>query len=448
MSRQMAEIRSNIEVMNIIPARSLRGRVRLPGDKSISHRAAMVASLAEGASSIRNFAESADCLSTLSCLARLGVSIERNEEALLIRGAGKRGLRMPQVPLDCGNSGTTMRLLSGVLAGQGFESELTGDESLSRRPMGRVIEPLTAMGAEFGSSDGFPPLRIRGTEKLNSIQYELPVASAQIKSCVLLAGLNARGVTSVVEGTPTRDHTERMLEWFGAGIDTADTADGKKISISGESRLAARDLAVPADISAAAFFMVAAACLPDSEIEMTGVGLNPTRTAVLEVLLSAGAQIELRGEREESGEPVGDVIVRGGIGSTGNVNGPLRIDGERIANLIDEIPVLAVFGTQIDGGVEVRDARELRVKESDRIAAVVSNLRAMGADVTEFDDGFLVRRSELNGAEIDSFGDHRIAMAFAVAGLFAKGTTSIKGAGCIDVSFPSFFDALKGVTVP
>ncbi len=426
--------------MKLNRATALLGRIELPGDKSISHRAAMFLAMADGEAAISNFASSADCASTLECLSGLGVKVRRNGNEVVIGGVGKHGFVPPTVSLDCGNSGTTMRLLSGVLAGQDFKSVLTGDGSLRSRPMMRVIRPLTEMGAVIGSQDGKAPLEIRGGE-LKAIDHELPVASAQIKSCVLLAGLNAKGRTTVLESTQSRDHTERMLRWLGVEVNEEHTERGVKLSVAGDARLTARDIIVPADISSAAFFLAAAACLPGSRITLPGIGLNPSRTGVLDALRMLGADIEVMNEREAGNEPVGDLVVRGGLREAEMANGNI-LKGRVIANLIDEIPVLAVFGTQIEGGLEIRDAAELRVKESDRIAAVVENLRRMKADVEEFEDGLRVRRSKLHGAAVDSFGDHRIAMAFGVAALVAEGETEIEGAGCAAVSFPDFFDAL------
>lgn len=432
--------------MNVLPAKSLRGNVSLPGDKSISHRAAMFSAIAAGTSEIENFAASEDCSSTLKCLGELGVGYERSSTRLTVHGKGKNGLKAPNVPLDCGNSGTTMRLISGILAGQPFETTLIGDESLSSRPMRRVIGPLTEMGATIESVDGHAPLVINGTGNLKAIDYILPVASAQIKSCVLLAGLYAGGETTVTEAVRTRDHTERMLRNLGASVIETDHENGKKITVSGNSQLTGGPIQVPSDVSASAFFAVAAACLKDSHIMMQNVGLNPTRSGFLEVLRGLGAKIEISDTRDAAGEPVGTIEVFGS-GELGSTPETRVIKGEIIANIIDEIPILAVFGTQIPGGIEIRDAGELRVKESDRIASVVENLRRMGADVTEFDDGLRVGRSDLKGAEIDSFGDHRIAMAFAVAGLFASGETSIIGAECAAVSFPGFFETLESIVV-
>lgn len=432
--------------MKVLSAKSLRGNVSLPGDKSISHRAAMFASISSGTSEIENFAASEDCSSTLKCLGELGVEYERSDTRLTVHGRGKNGLKAPNGPLDCGNSGTTMRLISGILAGQPFETTLIGDESLSSRPMRRVIGPLTEMGATIESVDGHAPLVIKGAGKLNAIDYVLPVASAQIKSCVLLAGLYAEGETTVTEAVRTRDHTERMLRNLGASVIETDHGNGKKITVSGSSQLTGGPIQVPSDVSASAFFAVAAACLTDSHIMMQNVGLNPTRSGFLEVLRGLGAKIEISDILDAAGEPVGTIEVFGG-GELGGTPETRVIKGEIIANIIDEIPILAVFGTQIPGGIEIRDAGELRVKESDRIASVVENLKRMGADVAEFDDGLRVDQSNLKGAEIESFGDHRIAMAFAVAGLFAYGETNIIGAECAAVSFPEFFQALESIAV-
>lgn len=429
--------------MIIRPVRNLSGVIRLPGDKSISHRAAMFAAIAEGTSRISNFATSADCASTLECMRALGVPIEQEGSSVTVNGVGKTGLRKPVVPLDCGNSGTTMRLISGILAGQPFESTLTGDESLSRRPMKRIIGPLTEMGAEVTATDGHAPLTITGRNPLKPLNFELPVASAQLKSCVLLAGLNADGETAVTEPTETRDHTERMLKGFGVDVRVETSGTGRRISVSGDAKLTATDVEVPGDVSSAAFFLVAASCLPGSRIEIPGVGLNPTRTGVIEVLKKFGASIEIEDERVSGGEPIGKLVVTGGNTLGAKTD---RIEGGIVANLIDEVPILAVFGSQVEGGIEIRDAGELRVKESDRIAAVAENLRRMGAEVEEFEDGLRVGRSRLKGAVIDTFDDHRIAMAFAVAGLFAEGETEIRGAECAAVSFPAFFDVLSSVT--
>jgi 3-phosphoshikimate 1-carboxyvinyltransferase len=441
-------------IMKIQPAHSLKGTIRLPGDKSISHRAAILSAMATGDARIENFATSADCASTLGCLQNLGVEIKREDAAIFVKGVGKNGFSEPKNALDCGNSGTTMRLLAGVLAGQNFDSVLIGDESLSKRPMRRIVEPLEMTGAEIETENNCAPLKIYGKNPLRSISYNLPVASAQVKSCILLAGLNAEGKTKVqspkskLQSPTSRNHTELMMRYLGAEIEAnfIETEDGfvEEISVDGSTQLGARNLNVPSDISSAAFFLVAASCLKNSEVILKNVGLNRTRTAIIEILGNLGAEIEIIHSREISGETVGDLLVRGreNFAPTAFSN---IIGGEIIGNLIDEIPILAVFGTQIQGGLEIRNAAELRVKESDRIKAVVENLRRMNARVEEFADGFRVGKSELKGAPVDSFGDHRIAMAVAVAGLFAEGETEIVGAECAGVSFPEFFRTLASI---
>ena len=440
--------------MKIQPANNLRGDINLPGDKSISHRAALLSAMANGDTRIENFASSADCASTLGCLKDLGVEIRRENSTVFVKGVGKTGFRKPSKELDCGNSGTTVRLLSGILAGQNFDAVLIGDESLSKRPMRRVIEPLTQMNAKFEAAENRLPLTIRGANPLQPISYKLPVASAQVKSCVLLAGLNAAGKSKVqnpkskVRAATSRNHTELMLKYLGAEIEEnyIESEDGyvQEISIDGNSKLTAKDLAVPSDISSAAFFIVAAACLKNSEIVLRNVGLNPTRTAILEVLKNFSAEIEITDEREVCNELIGDLRVSGNRNFAPKPNLNI-IGGEIISNLIDEIPILAVFGTQIENGLEIRDAAELRVKESDRIAAVVENLRRMNAKVEEFPDGLKVYQSDLKGAKIESFGDHRIAMAFSIAALFADGETEISGAEYAAVSFPEFYEVLDKI---
>lgn len=441
--------------MIISPVNYLKGEITLPGDKSISHRAALFSAIAEGSARIDNFASSEDCASTLDCLSKLGVEISRSENVVFVQGVGKNGLSKPDSPLDCGNSGTTVRLLAGILAGQNFDSELIGDASLSSRPMKRVIAPLSEMNGSIGSNSFCLPMKIRGRHPLNAIVYNLPVASAQVKSCVLLAGLNSVGTTRVqsplskTRSPNSRNHTELMLKYLGADIEESyiETEAGfiHEVSIDGKSSLSAKDLIIPSDISSAAFFMVAAACLEGSDIIIKNVGLNPTRAAVIGVLKRFGAAIQIDKEREMCGEIVGDLRVSQ-LRSFDSNTEPNIISGDVIANLIDEIPILAVFGTQLPQGLEIRNAEELRVKESDRIAAVVENLRRMNADVEEFPDGFRVGKSELKGARVESFGDHRIAMAFSVAGLFADGETEILNHECAAVSFPEFFDVLSEIT--
>jgi 3-phosphoshikimate 1-carboxyvinyltransferase len=439
--------------MLIRPAKSINGSIVLPGDKSISHRAAMISAIAEGESRLDNFATSADCVSTLSCLRQLGVPIRQERTTVWVEGVGRSGFRKPTRPLDCGNSGTTMRLLAGLLAGQDFESELVGDESLMRRPMKRIAAPLIAMGAKVETTDGHAPVKISGRNSLNPIEYELPVASAQIKSCVLLAGLYASGETSVIEPSPTRDHTERMLRKFGCPIESENIGGSQfRHRVEGGRVLKANDIVVPGDVSAAAFFMVGAACLDGSDVSMQGVGMGAGRTGILGVLRSFGARLVMNdrsdpnsaGSQPES-EPVGNIRTLGGFDPLTVPKDSISIGRLLIPNLIDEVPILAILGTQHEKGIEIRDAKELRVKETDRIAAVVENLRRMDAEVEEFEDGFRVRRSKLRGARVDSFGDHRIAMAFGIAGLLADGETEIDGAECAAVSFPGFFEVLESV---
>lgn len=424
-------------------ATSIKGTIHLPGDKSISHRAAMIAAIADGVTRIENYSPSADCEATLECLRTLGVRIDRDEGSVTITGVGLNGLRKPNVELDCGNSGTTMRLLAGILSGQPFNCVLTGDVSLRSRPMGRIIEPLTSMGASIRSNDAKAPLSITGHHPLTAIQHRPGQASAQVKSCILLAGLNAEGETTVIEPAETRDHTERLLRWFGVDVRSKREYGSNRVSFSGGKRLIASDVVIPADLSSAAFFITAAICLEGSEITIPGVGLNPTRRSFVDMLIDLGYDIEIGDMREISGESVATLRVRHKQGF--RAHGPLVIEGDAVPGLIDEIPILAVLGTQIEGGLEVHDAAELRVKESDRIAATVENLRRMNIDAIENADGFIVRKGDLRGAEVDSFEDHRIAMAFAIAGLIAKGETDIKDGSCVDVSFPGYFETLGSV---
>lgn len=424
--------------MKLAPAQGLKGRLRLPGDKSISHRAALIAALADGASEITNFSTARDCASTLACLRELGISIERDGEKLRFRGSQK--FVAPRAPLDCGNSGSTMRILAGVLAGYDLNAELIGDESLSTRPMRRIIEPLELMGARVEATDGKPPLRIRGSGNVGAINYKLPVASAQVKSAILFAGLNATGRTTVIETSRTRDHTERLFNGFGVPVTTNDDLS---IMLDGPARFTGGSITIPGDISSAAFFIAAAMLLPGSELVIEDVGLNPTRTAFLSVLSSWGADISTSDFRMERNEPVGTIIVRGGIGEA---DGERVLDGDQIPLLIDELPLLAVVGTGIKGGIEIRDAVELRHKESDRLAATARNLLAMGADVEELADGLRVNGpTKLRGASIDSYNDHRIAMAFSVAALIAEGDTEIHGSESAAVSFPEFFELLDSL---
>lgn len=432
----------------IRPAKRVKGPLRLPGDKSISHRAALIAALAQGDSHVVNFSTSLDCASTLSCLAQLGVSTERDGADVQIARTGNGRFSPPSGPLDCGNSGSTMRMLAGILAGQDFSSTLTGDGSLRARPMERIIEPLKMMGARVSSENGRPPLRIESSGSLSAIRHELPIPSAQVKTSLLFAGLQARGRTEVLEGTVlTRDHTERMLQWFGVPIEIANDSSGTRCSVVGPSRFRGTEVRVPGDFSAAAFFIAAATLLPGSEVEIENVGLNPTRTQFLQLMRSLGAEIETVGAHEDCNEPVGSLYVQGGK--------PLEFAGPRSSNnisrpwtaaMIDELPLIAVVGTQVRGGIVIRDAAELRTKESDRIAATIKNLRAMGADVTEFQDGLAVAGpARLQGAALDSHGDHRIAMAFSIAALLATGESEISGSECVAVSFPGFFECLESL---
>ncbi|HYL68656.1 MAG TPA: 3-phosphoshikimate 1-carboxyvinyltransferase [Candidatus Limnocylindria bacterium] len=416
---------------------SLSGVVELPGDKSLSHRYAILAALAEGRSGIANYSTAADCRSTLACLERLGVEIKLGRDRdIQITGAGLAGLKAPKRALDAENSGSTMRMLSGVLAGQSFTSTLTGDASLRRRPMRRVIVPLRQMGAEISSRDGdLAPLEIRGG-KLRAIDYSLPVPSAQVKSAILLAGLYADGVTTVRESVRTRDHTELALREFGARVETTRGA----VRVHPRPKLEARQLIVPGDLSAAVFLIGAALVLPKSALVLHNVGLNPTRAKVLDFLISMGADIHVAAVESRSGELVGDISVRHAVLAGG------EISGAQVAEMIDELPMLGALGPFTEKGITIRDAKELRVKESDRIATLAEGLRRMGARVEEFPDGLRVEgrgAGKLRGAKVDPQGDHRIAMALAVAGLGADGDTVIQDAGCVAVSFPEFFETLN-----
>ena len=417
----------------IRPAKGLRGSVRLPGDKSISHRYAMLGGIAEGVTQLQNFSTGADCASTLKCLRTLGVQWERDGNSVTIDGHGSK-LDPPASFLDCGNSGSTIRMLSGILAGQEFSCELRGDESLSRRPMARIIAPLEKMGAKITANQGGrPPLQISGG-KLKSIEYKLPVASAQVKTSLLFAGLYAEGTTRVEEPIQTRDHGELALQAFGARVERR----MREVSIEGGQKLNGISATVPADISSSAFFLCAASLFPNSQLVVPGLLLNPTRARLLDFLIGLGLRITMSDLQEQHGELVGTLQVQGGT-----LKGAKISEGDTAA-LIDEIPVLAAIAPYTSEGIEIRDARELRVKESDRIASVATNLRAMGAEVEEFEDGLRIPGNQkLHGATVDSFGDHRIAMAFAVAGLRATSETVIKDAGAAVISFPEFFETLE-----
>jgi 3-phosphoshikimate 1-carboxyvinyltransferase len=423
------------------PARNVRGNVTLPGDKSISHRYAMLAGIAEGPSRLENYSTGADCASTLGCMRALGVMWERKDEAESVVEVQGRGpsLAAPSGLLDCGNSGSTMRMLSGIVAAQNFTSEMVGDESLSRRPMERVITPLTAMGARIEARNGRPPLRIAGG-KLRAIDYTMPVASAQVKSCLLFAGLLAGGETRIEESLRTRDHGELALRAFGAKLERKHVGQGSEVRIRGGQRLRGIETRIPGDLSSAAFFLCAAALFPGSQLTLPNVLMNPTRARLLDVLMQMGLGISVTQLEEVHGEIVGALQVEGAQlkGAT--------IAGADTAALIDEIPVLAAIAPYTAQGIEVRDARELRVKESDRVAAIAANLRRMGAEAEELEDGLKIPGGQnLRGAEIDSFGDHRIAMAFSVAALRAHGDTLIRGAEAAAISYPAFFSSLEAL---
>lgn len=420
----------------IQPAKTLAGAIRLPGDKSISHRWAMIAALAEGKTTIHGYSTGEDCHSTLGILTRLGIEVDDQGSEVSITGKGLDGLSAPTEALDAGNSGSTIRMMSGILAGQSFTSRIHGDESLSKRPMQRVMKPLAEMGATiFATNEKFPPLEIRGT-KLKAIDYSTPVASAQVKTCVLFAGLFCDGETIVREPVKTRDHTELALRMFGADIKSI----GKVITLQGRPRLEAKELHTPGDLSSSAFFLSAALMIPNSNLVIGGVGLNPTRTALLDYLASIGAEIKILNIGEQHGELVGDIMVRGSVTKPGQISGALT------ASLIDEIPTLAVLGAATHG-LDVRDASELRVKETDRIATVAENFRRAGVEIEVREDGFTVPgHQKFHAAQFDSFGDHRIAMAFAVAGLVADGPSEIHRAEAASVSFPEFYSTLRNLT--
>jgi 3-phosphoshikimate 1-carboxyvinyltransferase len=426
----------------IHPAKALSGPLELPGDKSISHRYAMLAALADGTSELRNFAAAHDCHSTLGCMKALGADINIEGTTVKITGHGLYGLKSSWRALDAENSGTTIRLLSGILSGQEFTTKISGDASLQKRPMKRVVAPLRQMGADIrAKDDNFPPLEIHGG-KLRAIHYEMPMASAQVKSAVLLAGLFAEGKTQVTEPAKTRDHTELALEEFGARIEKS----GRTIAIhglvanNGKPALQPKSLDVPGDLSSAVFFVAAASLLPESNLYIANVGLNPTRSAILDFFQQMGASISVLNLQSWRGELIGDLAVKGA-----QLKGGV-ISGDQVPLLIDELPMLAALGPCTQEGIEIRDAGELRVKESDRIATLAENLKRMGAKVEERPDGLRVEgrsAGKLRGAEINPHGDHRIAMAFAVAGLAAEGDTKILDADCAGVSYPRFFEELR-----
>ncbi|HVN49743.1 MAG TPA: 3-phosphoshikimate 1-carboxyvinyltransferase [Bacteroidota bacterium] len=414
-------------------SKGLKGTYSIPGDKSISHRAMMIGSLAEGVSEIRGYSAAADPQSTRRCFSDLGITIEERNDVLVVHGKGLYGLKSAGKDLDCGNSGTTMRLLSGILAGQKFSSTLIGDASLSKRPMKRIMDPLRLMGAQIhGTVQNTAPLQIQSVDRLNAIRYEMPVASAQVKSAILFSGLFADGETTVIESIPTRDHTERML---GCHVRTE---DGKYIAtIQGGKNISAGSFLVPGDISAATFFMVAASIVPNSEIQIADVGLNPSRTEIIAVLQSLGCNIAVENKRVMNGEELGDLVIR-----SSELKGNVHIHGETVAALIDEIPALTIAALFSDGTFTLHNAKELRAKETDRIAALVANLRLLGVEVEEYEDGYsFVGGQQLHGASLASYDDHRIAMAFGVAGLIIEGIT-IRDAGCVNISFPKFWEQI------
>lgn len=421
--------------LHVSPARALKGKITLPGDKSISHRAIMIGSLAGGRTKVANFLPSADCLATVDCFRKLGIEININGNQVEVFGKGLRGLKPIKEMLDVGNSGTTIRLMTGILSGQPFVSKITGDQSIRRRPMRRIVDPLRKMGADIeGRVEGnniYAPLKISGG-RLSPMEYELPVASAQVKSAILLAGLFAEGETVVIEKNPSRDHTERMLAYFGAKI--------QGTRIRGNNEFCGAEIDVPGDLSSASFFMVAASLIPSSELSIREVGVNPTRAGIVDILHRMGANLEVKDERIISEEPRAEIVVRSSKLKA------IKISGDIIPRIIDEIPIIAVAATQAEGLTEIRGAKELRIKESDRIATIASELRKLGGKVEELEDGLRVTGpTKLKGARLQSYGDHRIAMAMAVAGLVAEGETVIEDTECIDTSFPGFEAILRSV---
>jgi len=427
--------------MQIEPAQQLEGEIEVPGDKSISHRYGILGAMATGHSSITGFSTSKDCWSTLACVEQLGCSVKKAGDTVEIESDGWRKVKPPEQLLDAGNSGTTIRLLSALLSSASISTTIAGDESLNKRPMARIVDPLTRMGAKIVARDGkFPPLAIDGTP-LSPICYELPVASAQVKSCVLLAGLTAKGKTTVIEKSQSRDHTERVLPVFGVRFEKT----GTELSVWGPSEPKGTLVHVPGDISSAIYFIVAALLIPDSQLRINNLGVNPTRSGLLTLLRDSGAQISLENRREVSSEPWADVTVRYDAGFLETF--PKRIEGSWIPNLIDEIPILAVLGTRLKNGLQIRDAAELRHKESDRIQSIVQNLDALGIEVEEAPDGFDIPPGQrLRGGRISTFGDHRIAMSFAIAGLISRDGIEIDEPACADISFPGFFELLNLVS--
>lgn len=426
--------------MELAGIQGLKGTVSVPGDKSISHRCIMFGSIANGTTEIHNFLKGADCLATIRCFQSMGINIEETDHTITVHGKGLHGLSAPLNILDVGNSGTTTRLLSGILAGQKFESKLSGDESLNSRPMKRIIEPLTMMGANISSilRNGCAPLYI-APGNLHGIHYDSPVSSAQVKSCILLAGLYAEGETSVTEPSLSRNHTELMLKEFGADIRTLHSLSGTEATayIKPYPKLYGQKIVVPGDISSAAYFIAAGLIVPDSEILIEHVGINPTRSGILKVCEDMGGDITLLNERCEAGEKIADILVR-----TSSLHG-ITIEGDIIPTLIDEIPIIAVMAAVADGTTVIKDATELKVKETDRIETVTDNLKAMGCNVTPTEDGMIITGGTLHGASIHTLLDHRIAMAFSIAALVADGTTKILDSKCVDVSYPTFYDTFE-----
>lgn len=417
------------------PIQQLKGSIKVPGDKSISHRAVMFGSIAEGTTTIDGFLTGEDCLSTISCFRKLGVTIQQEGEKVTVKGKGIAGLTPPSEYLYVGNSGTTIRLMLGILANAPFESTLTGDESIAKRPMNRVTKPLKEMGAAIDGNDSGNkvPLHIKGGET-RGIHYTSPIASAQVKSAIILAGLDGEGTTSVEEPFKSRDHTERMLKAFGVEVET----DELTVSVAGGQKLKGTHIEVPGDISSAAFFLVAGAIVPNSEITLKKVGLNPTRTGILDVLKDMGADITYQNINEEASEPFGDLLIK-----SSELKGTV-IQGDLIPRLIDEIPIIALAATQAEGKTIIRDAHELRVKETDRIETVVNELKKMGADIEATEDGMIIHgKSSLRGASVQSYGDHRIGMMLSVAACIAEGETTLKNSEAIAVSYPSFFEQLN-----
>lgn len=426
-----------MELCNII---GLKGKVKIPGDKSISHRCIMFGSISEGTTEVHNFLKGADCLATIRCFRSLGIEIKEKSSVITIHGRGLRGLCAPSGILDTGNSGTTTRLICGILAGQNFESKLSGDESLNSRPMKRIMEPLSQMGANISSilRNGCAPLYIT-PGKLHGIHYKSPVASAQVKSCLLLAGLYAEGPTSVTEPSLSRNHTELMLREFGADIVSTFSLESTEATatITPGNELYGQKVTVPGDISSAAYFIAAGLIVPDSEILIENVGINPTRAGILKVCEDMGADITLLNERSESGEKIADILVR-----TSRLHGT-TVQGDIIPTLIDEIPIIAVMAAVAEGTTVIKDAAELKVKETDRIETITDNLKAMGCDVTPTEDGMIIRGGRLKGATIHTLLDHRIAMAFSIAALAAEGNSKILDSKCVDVSYPKFYDTFE-----